>query len=111
MSIAENVVETNSRLATARTLLRGKLSDNRIHYEDSDTLFELLKRWAYTNFAGDYSIFYPTEIEVKEGGEVSAGVDIYDSDDNPVEGVTATVIVSAPSYFVKTSAPGVAVPA
>ena len=87
-------------MATARTLLRQKLSDNNIHYDDSDTIFELLKRWAYTNFAGDYSIFYPTEIEVKEGSEVSAGVDIYASDDNPVEGVPATVIVNGTSYKV-----------
>lgn len=107
MSIASNVIETNSRLATARTLLRQKLSDNNIQYEDSDTIFELLKRWAYTNFTdGDYETFYPSDIEVKEGAEVSAGVTIYDGDDNPVEGVPATVIVNGTRYMVYSDSNG-----
>ena len=107
MSIASNVIETNSRLSTARTLLRGKLADNGVQYEDSDTIFELLKRWNYTRFAdGDYSVFYPSDIEVKEGVEVSAGVDVYDGDENPVEGVPATVIVDGVRYKIYTDSNG-----
>ena len=107
MSIASNVVETNSRLDMARTLLREKLSDNGIQYEDSDTIFELLKRWAYTNFPdGYYSVFYPSEEEVTEGSEVSAGVDILDSEDNPVEGVPAAVIVNGVRYKIYTDSNG-----
>lgn len=106
MSIASNVVEENTRLATARNLLRQKLVDNRIQYDDSDTIFELLKRWAYTNFAGYYSIFYTSENDVRECGEVSAGVTIRDNDDNPVEGVPAKVIVDGTSYNVYSDANG-----
>ena len=45
MSIASNVVEENNRLTLARTLLREKLTLNKISYEDSDTIFELIARW------------------------------------------------------------------
>lgn len=86
MSIASNVCETNTKLATARTLLREKLTANGIQYDNSDTIFELLKRWSYTNFAGYYFIFFPDD-SVKEGMEISAGVSIYDNDDNGIEGV------------------------
>lgn len=106
MSIASNVIETNTRLATARTLLRQKLSDNGIIYDESDTIFELLKRWAYTRFAGSYSYFFPDEIEVREGGELSAGVTISDNDGNRVEGVPATVTVNGTSYKVYSDSNG-----
>jgi len=45
MSIADNVIEENNRLAAARELLMEKLTLNNISYEDSDTLFELIVRW------------------------------------------------------------------
>ena len=45
MSIADNVIEENNRLAAARELLMEKLTLNYISYEDSDTLFELIARW------------------------------------------------------------------
>jgi len=45
MSIASNVIEENYRLALARSLLREKLTLNKISYEDSDTIFELIARW------------------------------------------------------------------
>ena len=44
MSIADNVIEENNRLAAARELLMEKLTLNNISYEDSDTLFELIAR-------------------------------------------------------------------
>ena len=106
MSIASNVIETNTRLATARTLLREKLTANGIPYDDDETIFELMKRWAYTRFAGYANIFFPDENEVKEGIEVSAGVTIYDNDDNGVEGVPATVIVNGTSYKVYSDSNG-----
>lgn len=49
MNIASNVIEENNRLATARTLLREKLALNNVHYENSDTIFELIARWKNTN--------------------------------------------------------------
>lgn len=106
MSIASNVIETNTRLATARTLLREKLTANGIPYDDDETIFELMKRWAYTRFAGYANIFFPDENEVKESIEVSAGVTIYDNEDNGVEGVPATVIVNGTSYKVYSDSNG-----
>ena len=106
MSIASNVVEVNSRLATARDLLEDKLTGNGIVYDNSDTIFELLKRYAYARSQGSYSIFYPLDMEVKEGAEISAGVEIYDSNDNPVEGVPAEVIVNGTSYKVYSDSNG-----
>lgn len=49
MSIASNVIEENNRLRAARTLLREKLALNNVHYENSDTISELIARWANTN--------------------------------------------------------------
>lgn len=105
MSIASNVCETNTKLATARTLLREKLTANGIQYDNSDTIFELLKRWSYTNFAGYYFIFFPDD-SVKEGMEISAGVSIYDNDDNGIEGVPAEVIINGTSYKVYSDSNG-----
>ena len=108
MSISSNVIESNSKLATARALLQEKLEANAIQYDSNDTIFELLKRWAYTRFAGYYSFVFPEEIEVKEGAEVSAGVKIYDDEDNPVEGVPATVIINGNRYKVYSNSNGYA---
>ena len=49
MSIASNVIEENNRLRAARTLLREKLALNSVHYENSDTIFDFIARWANTN--------------------------------------------------------------
>ena len=40
MSIASNVIEMNSRLATARTNLRNKLTQGGVDYKSTDDLFE-----------------------------------------------------------------------
>ena len=106
MSIASNVIETNSRLSVARNLLREKLTANGIQYDSDDTIFELLKRWAYTISAGGYYFFYPSESEVKEGAELSFGVNIYDNDYNKVEGVPATVIINGTRYKVYSDSEG-----
>ena len=49
MSIASNVIDENTTLGNARTILREKLAAWNIDYNNSDTLFELLKRWKYTD--------------------------------------------------------------
>ena len=56
MSIASNVIEENNRMATARSLLREKLTLNNVHWEDSDTIFELLARWVNTNIRIGFDI-------------------------------------------------------
>lgn len=106
MSISSNVIDENEKLGTARTLLREKLTLNGVSYKNSDSIFMLLKRWAYTNFAGYSNIFFPSESSIREGNTVSAGVTVYDNDDNPVEGVPAEVTVNGISYDVYTDGNG-----
>ena len=43
MSIASNVIDENTKLGTARTILREKLTAWNIVYNNDDTLFQLLK--------------------------------------------------------------------
>ena len=106
MSIASNVIETNSKLSVARNLLREKLTGNGIQYDSDDTIFELLKRWAYTDNAGGYYFFTPSDNEVKEGAELSFGINIYDNDGNKIEGVPATVIINGTRYKVYSDSNG-----
>lgn len=108
MSIASNVIEENEKLGTVRILLREKLTLNGVSYKNSDSIFMLLKRWAYTKYGGSSSIFLPNANSIREGNTVSAGVTVYDNDDNPVEGVPAEVIVNSVSYDVYSNSNGVA---
>ena len=68
MSIASNVIEENNRLTTARALLREKLTLNNVHWENSDTIFELIARWANTD--DDLMIEYIATVHY-EGGHFS----------------------------------------
>lgn len=45
MSIASNVIDENTKLGTARGLLREKLAANGIYYSNSDSIFQLMRRW------------------------------------------------------------------
>lgn len=65
MSIASNVIEINSRLATARTNLRNKLTQGGVDYKLTDDLFELLKRWPLTYLRG--SGYYYNDAELSPG--------------------------------------------
>ena len=65
MSIASNVIEMNSRLATARTNLRNKLTQRGVDYKSTDDLFELLKRWPLTYLRG--SGYYYNDAELSPG--------------------------------------------
>ena len=110
MSIASNVIEENNRLATARTLLREKLALNSVHYEDSDTLSELIVRWANTN--DDLIIEYIRPNSCFSGNTVGFGakITIYDSDDNevPVSGVPVTIDINGNVSTVLTGNDGMA---
>lgn len=106
MSIASNVINENNRLGTVRTLLREKLTLNGVSYKNSDSIDILLKRWAYTRYAGSSSISFPLYYKIREGNEVSAGVTIMDKDNNPVEGVPADVIINGVSYEVYSDSNG-----
>ena len=110
MSIASNVIEENNRLATARTLLREKLALNNVHYEDSDTISELIARWANTN--DDLIIEYIRPNSCFSGNTVEFGakITIYDSNDNevPVSGVPVTIDINGNVSTVLTGNDGVA---
>ena len=84
MSIASNVIEENNILRAARTLLRKKLTLNNVHYEDSDTISELIARWTNTN--DDLIIEYIRPNSCFSGNTVEFGakITIYDLNDNEV---------------------------
>lgn len=73
MSIASNVIDENTKLGNARTILREKLTAWNIDYNNSDTLFQLLKRWRYTDNQLSILIFYPSENECMANAQVAAG--------------------------------------
>ena len=56
MSIASNVLDENTKLGTARTLLREKLTANGIPYNNSDSIFTLIRRWIFTG--KDIHVFF-----------------------------------------------------
>lgn len=110
MSIASNVVEENNRLATARTLLREKLALNNVHYENSDSIFELIARWKNTN--DDLIIEYirPNSCFAGNTVEFGAKITIYDSKDNevPIQGVPVTVTINGTTCTILTDNNGMA---
>ena len=106
MSIASNVIDENTKLATGRTILREKLTAWNIDYNNSDTLFELLRRWRYTDNSLYISIFYPSENECMAGAEVTAGADIVDDDDQPIPNMPVKVISGGQTYNLLTNGNG-----
>ena len=94
----------------ARTLLREKLALNSIHYEDSDTILELIARWANTN--DDLIIEYirPNSCFSANTVDFGAKITIYDSNDNelPVSGVPVTIDINGNVSTVLTGNDGVA---
>ena len=110
MSIASNVIEENNRLATARSLLREKLTLNNVHWEDSDTIFELLARWANTN--DDLIIGYIRPNSCFAGNTVDFGakITIYDDNDDEVgvSNVPVTITINGQTRTVLTDNNGIA---
>lgn len=110
MSIASNVIEENNRLATARFLLREKLALNNVHYEDSDTIFELIARWANTNVDLIIEYIHPNSCFAGNAVEFGAKITIYDSNYNEigVSGVPVTITINGSTYTVITDNNGIA---
>ncbi|MBR1611816.1 MAG: hypothetical protein IJ672_10130, partial [Methanobrevibacter sp.] len=106
MSIASNVIDENNKLGTARTILRGKLEAWNIDYTNSDTLFQLLQRWQYTDNQLYVSLFYPSENECIAGAQVTAGAVIVDGNDDPVEDLPVKVTSGGQTYNVFTDSNG-----
>lgn len=111
MSIASNVIDENNRLTTARTLLREKLTLNNVHWENSDTIFELIARWANTD--DDLMIEYirPNSCFAGNTVEFGAKITVYDSNDDEVAvtGVPVTVTINGEANTVLTDSNGIAV--
>ena len=110
MSIASNVIEENNRLTTARTLLREKLALNSVHYEDSDSISELIARWANTNDDLIIEYIHPNSCFSGNTVEFGAKITIYDSNDNevPVSGVPVTIDINGNVSTVVSGNDGVA---
>lgn len=106
MSIASNVIDENTKLGTGRTILREKLAAWNIDYNDSDTLFQLLKRWGYTNNQLSINIFYPSENECIARAQVTAGAVIKDEDDQPIEDMPVKVVCGGQTYNILTNSNG-----
>lgn len=110
MSIASNVLDENTKLGTARTLLREKLTANGISYNNSDSIFTLIRRWIFTG--KDIHVFfsYPDESESMSGntGEASATVYTYDSNDDTVylSDVPVDITINGTTYTILTDNDG-----
>ena len=110
MSIASNVIEENNRLAIARSLLREKLTLNNVHWEDSDTIFELLARWANTNDELIIQYIRPNSCFAGNTVEFGAKITIYDDNDDEVgvSDVPVTITINGQTSTVLTDNNGIA---
>lgn len=109
MSIAGNVIDENTKLGTARTILREKLTAWNIDYNNSDTLFQLLRRWKYSDPTVNVVIRYPSENECIAGAQVIAGAGVYieiDGDDQPLSNMPVKVVSGGQTYNLLTDNTG-----
>lgn len=85
MSIASNVIDENSKLGLARTLMREKLAANGIYYNNQDSIFQLVRRWNLKY--ADVSFNTPYSSEIYAGAEITVGATVTDSStDDPISG-------------------------
>lgn len=110
MSIASNVIEENNRLTTARSLLREKLTLNNVHWEDSDTIFELLARCVNTNDELIIEYIRPNSCFAGNTVEFGAKITIYDDNDDEVgvSNVPVTITINGQTSTVLTDNNGIA---
>lgn len=106
MSIASNVIDENTKLGTARTILREKLTAWNIDYNSSDSLFQLLRRWKYTDSNVYVTIFYPSQNECIAGAQVKAGANVSDDNDQPIVNLPVKVVCGSETYNLLTDNTG-----
>ena len=107
MSIAGNVIDENTRLETARTLLREKLTANGIYYSASDSIFQLVRRWNLKY--ADIAFTAPSSSQIYAGAEITVGATVTDSlNDNPISGMPVTVVSGGRTYDAVTGSDGTA---
>ena len=107
MSIASNVIDENTKLGTARTLMREKLTANGIYYSNSDSVIQLVRRWnlRYANI----SFNTPSSSEIYPGAQITVGATITDpSNDNPISGLPVTIVSGGQTYNVVSGNDGIA---
>ena len=106
MSIASNVIDENTKLGTARTLLREKLTANGISYKNSDSIFDLLRRWTFTDSGINVIFRYPDSSECISGNSAEAGAVVYtyDNNDNTVylSGVPVDITIDGTTFTILT---------
>lgn len=91
MSIASNVIDENTKLGTARTLLRDKLTANGIYYSNSDSILQLVRRWNLKYV--DVYFNTPYSSDIYAGAEITVGATITDpSTDDPISGILVTIV-------------------
>lgn len=107
MSIASNVIDENTKLGTARGLLREKLAANGIYYSASDSIFQLVRRWNMKYV--DISFNTPYSRDIYAGAQISVGATVTDSStDDPISGMPITVVSGGHTYDLVTGNDGVA---
>ena len=107
MSIASNVLDENTKLGTARTLLREKLTANGIYYNNSDSIFQLIRRWNLRYM--DISFNTISSNQIYEGAQISVGATVTDSStDDPISGMPITVVSGGQTYDLTTGNDGTA---
>ena len=105
MSIASNVIDENSKLGLARTLMREKLAANGIYYNNQDSIFQLVRRWNLKY--ADVSFNTPYSSEIYAGAEITVGATVTDSStDDPISGMPVTVISGGQTYTILTDSNG-----
>ena len=107
MSIASNVIDENTKLGTARTLMREKLTANGIYYNNSDSVIQLVRRWNLRYV--DISFNTPSSSQIYPGAQITVGATITDpSTDNPISGLPVTIVSGGQTYNVISGNDGVA---
>ena len=93
MSIANNVITTNTNLTLARTEIRNKLTQYGIYFWNDDDIFTLVRRAQYLTgaFKGSGGYSYP---DVFNEGENEVGIGISDAQYNDLIGYPVDVVIT-----------------
>lgn len=93
MSIANNVITTNTNLTTARTEIRNKLTQYGIYFWNDDDLFTLVRRAQYLTgvYKGGCTYSHP---EVFTHGDNEVAIIIYDGNYDNMVGYPVDVVIT-----------------
>lgn len=95
MSIADNVILENTRLGTARTNLRTKLTNENVPWYTDDTIMDLARRIIFFKYdMSEYSSSYYSDDDLYVGQTIEVGVTGL-----PVAGIPLDVIINGNHYI------------